>query len=136
MALALLSGTTASIDFSVAGTSVKCHFSNMSIAFNRGLIPQITFCSSNFVSKILGLKEIRGSVSGYLAKGDTFSKFGQHFLTDTTYAIVGTFDTGCTISFTAAITDDAGSATAAGLMSRGLNFESTSADLAISWITT
>lgn len=135
MALSLLSGTTAAADFSIGGTSIKCHLNQMGVTFVRELLQRVTFCSSAFKEKIFGLKDILGSVSGYVGKGDAFSKIGQHFLTDSTVAIVYTFDTLCTISFTAGITQDSASMVAAGNTSRGLSFESMDDDVAIAWVT-
>lgn len=134
MALSLLDGTTASVDFTIGGASLQCQANSMAIEFLREFLQRVTFCSSNWKTKIFSMKEVRGVIAGFLGKGVASAKLGQWHLTDTTVAIVGTFDTGCTVSLTAGIGRDAGSIQAAALSGRTIEFESVDDDVAVAWV--
>jgi len=136
MSLTLLDGTNANIDLTIGGSSFRCQLSSMAIEMTRDLLQRVTFCSSNFKEKIPSLKEVRGVASGFVGKSDATAKLGAFILDDTAVAIVATFDTGCTIGFTAQVTRDSGGTQAAGLSSRTIEFESINDDLAVTWVTT
>lgn len=134
MALGLLDGTTAAVDFSVDGASMQCHANSMAVEFMREFLQRVTFCSSNWKTKIFSLKEVRGVLAAFLGKGTAVSKLGQWHLSDNTVAIVATFDTGCSVSLTAGISRDAGSIQAAALSGRQVEFESVDDDVAVAWV--
>lgn len=131
----LLHGTLATIDATIAAASYKCHMSSMSFAFERRdqVVPP-TFCGNLWEQAINSYKSIRGVMSGFLAKGDAQSKFGQFFLTDTYPLVSGVFDTGCSISFTAVMLGDTAGTGAGTPSSRVIAFRNATDDVTIAWV--
>jgi hypothetical protein len=71
--LALLEGTTAAIDFTLAfvgstQVSIKAAFNYISARIQRGFFDQTTFVSSGWVSEITGMKQMLIHLDGYASK--------------------------------------------------------------------
>jgi hypothetical protein len=135
MALTLLDGTNANLDFTIATVSYKCQVNSMAMEFSRQLFTRITFCSTNWLTNNNGMKSARFMLTGYPGKGTAGSKPGQFFTSDSYPAIVATFDTGCTVGFTAAISSETLGAVAASNGSFTLGGENKNDDLAVTWVT-
>jgi hypothetical protein len=136
VALSLLDGTVATIDFSRATNSYKCQLSSVAIEFARQLFTRITFCSTNWITNNNGMKSARWVATGYPGKSTVASKPGAYFLTDSYPAMLFTVDTGCTIGFTTAISRETLGMIAASNGSYSLEGENKNDDLAVTWVTT
>lgn len=135
MALSLMDGTNANIDFSIATVSYKCQLSSIAIEFNREFFTRVVFCSTNWVNNINGMKSARFVATGFPAKGTSAAAPGQFFTADSYPTILFTADTGCTITFTAGISRETLGMIAAANGSYSLEGVNKTGDLAVVWVT-
>ena len=100
MALVLLDGTAAAFDFTTSGLSWKCWATYATARINRQFFDQTTFCSgTGWVSEIPGKKQAFVHLEGFVGKGSNAANDPMYFFTaNATFALVFTYDTGCTIS--------------------------------------
>lgn len=97
MALALLDGTTAAFDISIATISYKCIAAYVSADIVREFTERTTFCTAGgWRSRLPGMKQLIGRIDGFMAKGVPLADPSILFATTSPLAFVITFDTGCT----------------------------------------
>lgn len=135
MALTLLDGTSANLDFALNSASLECSLSSVAVEFTRQLFTRITFCSTNWISNLNGMKGCRFVATGYPGKGTAAVKPGQFFIADSYPTMLFTVDTGCTIGFTTAISRETLGMIAASNGSWTFEGENKNDDLAITWVT-
>jgi hypothetical protein len=128
--LALLDGTTAAIDMTLAfsGTnqvSVKCAFNRISARMNRGFTDRTTFCSTGWVEEIPGMKQLLISLAGYASKGTPYSDPLALFSDNVPRPFLFTADTSCTLSGNAHAASDGVDLVAAANSGRGIDLRST-----------
>lgn len=133
MALSLLDGTGASVDFTIAGSSVKCIFGYMAFAVGREMLEATTFCTSGWRSRKPGMKQGVVSLAGYASKGVTYSDPLTMMSNQTGLSFVATFDTSCSLAFTGHAVNDAMGIRAAGMSDRTLSIESDGA-ITSAWV--
>lgn len=134
MALSLLDGTSALIDFSIAydgggssQSSMKCAFNYISADISREFTEKTTFCSSGWRSRQPGMKQVVGHLDGFVSKGTVFSDPLALFATTNAFPFVFTADTGCTLTGSLHAQRDHIGLRAAANSERGLDWESTGA---------
>ncbi len=106
MALTLLSGTSANIDISLAGASVKCSFGMWSATFVRSATRTTTFCSGGWVEEQPGDKQLLFRLDGYAGKGVAHTDPSIYVTASSTTAVILTADTGCTLTFAGNVFED------------------------------
>lgn len=99
MALALLDGTTAAVNISIANANFTCLFQYVSADIGRQFTDFTTFCSSGWKSEVPGMKQLTGRFDGFLSTGNAVSDPSQFFSSQSTENIVITFTTNCTYTF-------------------------------------
>lgn len=129
MALELLDGTVATIDFSIAysgtaQTSLKCAFNYLSARMQRGFTEQTTFCSSGWVQENPGMKQVLLHLDGFVSKGAVFSDPLALFADNIAKPFIFTATTGCTLSGSAHASLDAMGMRAAANSERGIDLRS------------
>jgi hypothetical protein len=129
MALTLLDGTTAAIDFTLAFSgsnqvSVKCAFSRISARMQRGFTDRTTFCSTGWVEEIPGMKQLLMSLAGYASKGTAYSDPLALFSDNVPRPFLFTADTGCTLTGNANAVSDGVDLVAAANSGRGIDLRS------------
>jgi hypothetical protein len=129
MALALLDGTTAAIDMTIAisgtnQTSLKCAFGYMSADLVREMSEKTTFCSSGWRSRQPGMKQLVGHLDGFASKGAVYSDPAVMMATTTALAFVFTADTTCTLTGNLHVVRDHMGLRAAANSDRGIDWES------------
>lgn len=134
MALSLLDGTGASVDFTIGGTSVKCIFGYMAFSVGREMLEATTFCTSGWRSRKPGMKQAVVSLAGYASKGVGYSDPLAAMANQTGLSFVATFDTSCTIAFTGHVVNDASGIRAAAMSDRTMSLES-DGTVTSSWVT-
>lgn len=134
MALSLLDGTGASVDFTIGGSSVKCIFGYMAFAVGREMMEATTFCTSGWRSRTPGMKQAVVSLAGYASKGVTYSDPLTMMNNQTGLSFVATFDTSCSIAFTGHCVNDAQGIRAAGMSDRTISIES-AGSVTSAWVT-
>lgn len=98
-AFAIIDGSNANADISIATQSHKCWASYFSADIVRDFTEQTTFCTSGWRSRQPGLKQLLGTIDGFLPSGATAVSPGSYFTSTTAAAYVLTADTGCTFTF-------------------------------------
>lgn len=101
MALALLDGSTAGIDFSThsAPISWKCVTSYFSVDIGRRLEDRTTFCTSGgWASAVPTMKQAAIRLDGFLSSGVAISDPLYLFSSTAAVAWTATFATGCTLA--------------------------------------
>lgn len=99
MALALLDGTMAAFDVTIATLSYKCMAAYVSADIVREFTERTTFCSAGgWRSRTPGMKQLIGRIDGFLGKGTAQSDPSVLFASTSPLAFVITFDTGCTVT--------------------------------------
>lgn len=101
MALALLDGSAAGIDFSTGSAPVswKCVASYMSVDIGRRMEDRTTFCTSGgWASGVPTMKQAAIRVDGFLSSGVSISDPMLLFSSTSAVAFVATFATGCTLA--------------------------------------
>lgn len=136
MALALLDGTAASIDFTTGATPVswKGIASYMSIDIGNELFEQTTFNSGGWRARIRGLKQGVGRLAGFLNTGVAVSDPLVLFASSGPTAFVGTYFTGCTLTGSLQPRNYHAGMAAAGNSEMGLDFE-TYNSVTSAWVT-
>lgn len=127
--LALLEGTTAAIDFTLAfvGTtpvSVKAAFNYISARIQRGFFDQTTFASSGWVSETCGMKQLLMHLDGYASKGTPYSDPLALFSDNVPRPFVFTADVGCTLTGNCLAASDGVGMRAAANSDRGIDLRS------------
>lgn len=103
MALALLDGSSSTIDFTSGSSPVswKCVVSYMSIDIGRRMEDRTTFCTGGgWASGVPTMKQAAIRLDGFLSTGLTISDPLALFATTAAVAFVATFFTGCTFTGT------------------------------------
>lgn len=103
MAIALLDGSAASIDFTTGASPVswKCIVSYMSVDIGRRMEDRTTFCTGgSWASGVPTMLQAAIRLSGFLATGLTVGDPLALFASTTAVAFVATFFTGCTLTGT------------------------------------
>lgn len=134
MALVLLNGSTATIDISIASNSYKCLFTYVSADFNREFTEATTFCNSGWRSRTPGMRQVTGRGEGFLGKGTAPCDPSLNFTDQVGVAIVITYDTSCTLSFTGHVSNVHTGIRAAANSEFAVSFESTGS-CTTSWTT-
>lgn len=129
MALALLNGTTAAFDFTLAATSggsptsIKCIAHSVSLVLRRGSFEQVTFCSSGWRVPTPGFRGGYLHVDGFVATGSAIADPLIQFYVDAACPFVMTMDTGTTMTGSALQTQGALSARAFAEFLTGTDYE-------------
>lgn len=136
MALALLDGTTAAVDFTTGSSPVswKGVANYVSADLGNELFEQTTFNSSGWRARIRGLKQVVGRIAGFLSTGVTISNPMTLFSGSGPTAFVMTFHTGCTATGDLQPRNHHSGMQAAGNSEMGLDFESYE-DVTFAWVT-
>lgn len=130
MALALLDGTTAAIDMTIAvaggtnQTSLKCAFGYMSADFVREMTEKTTFCSSGWRSRNPGMKQVVGHLDGFVSTGQSYSDPAAMMSGTTPLAFLFTATTSCTLTGNLHVVRDHMGLRAAANSDRGIDWES------------
>lgn len=141
MALALLDGTSASVDFTVAPTSggvqasIKCLLNYISLVYQRATSTKLTFCSGGWEAPIAGMRRGFGHLDGFVSKGSAQSTPLLYFLVDDPLPFLFTADTGCTIAHWLIDTQEAMGVRSMGEFGRGMDFV-TSGTPTVVWVIT
>lgn len=125
MAMSILTGSLSTTDVTLGGASVKCGFGRLSCQFVRQATSSITFCTSGWVAEIPGMKQMIGSLIGYVTKGVAWSDPLVWINSATPVAFVGTADTDCEITASINVFADGVDLVAAANSARGVDFRST-----------
>lgn len=99
MALSLLDGSSATLDFTTGSSPVswKCVVSYMSIDLGRRLEDRTTFCTGGgWASGVPTMKQAAIRLDGFMSTGATFSDPLAMMATTAAVPFVATFFTGCT----------------------------------------
>jgi hypothetical protein len=136
MALSLLDGTSAAVDFTIATISYKCIANYLSIDFVRDMFEYTTFCTAGgWRTRTPGMKQGIGRLDGFAAKGvTTIVDPLALFSGSAGSAFVFTVDTGCTLTGTLVVTRDHTGMRAAANSERGIDFETQGAVTSV-WVT-
>lgn len=133
MALALLDGTSAAVDFTVPSTptgtpvSLKCLASDISIVYRRPTTSKTTFCSASWVTPTPGIRQGFGHIGGFVSTGIALSNPLVLFNNDLALPFVFTADTGNTITQNMVVTQDMLGVRALAEFARGIDFETSGA---------
>lgn len=122
MALALITGSNANIDISVATISIKCLFARWAMQITAGSTSATTFCSTGWVKEIKGMLQGVGSFAGYTSKGFSASDPLVWVTASSPLAFVGTVDTSCTLSSNINVFSDGVDIVAAANAGRGVDW--------------
>lgn len=139
MALSLLDGTTAAIDFTIEPTpggtkaSLKCIANFISYIIRRGTSQRFTFCSSGWAQPIAGVRAGFVHIDGFMGKGVALASPVALISQDSPLEFIFTADTGCTITQSAIETQEGDAVRALGESSRGLDLE-TSGPPTTAWV--
>jgi hypothetical protein len=138
MALTLLDGTNANIDFAVAvsgsnTTSFKCAFGYMSADMVREMSEKTTFCSEGWRARQPGMKQLVGHLDGFVSSGAVYSDPTIMMSTTTPLAFVFTADTSCTLTGDLHVVRDHMGLRAASNSDRGIDWES-SGPVTSAWV--
>jgi hypothetical protein len=101
MALALLDGSTAAVDFTSGASPVswKCVVSYMSFDLGRRMEDRTTFCTTGgWAQGVPTMKQGAIRLDGFLSTGATYSDPILLFSSTAAVAFVATFHTGCTMT--------------------------------------
>lgn len=135
MALSLLDGTSAAVDFTIATISYKCIANYLSLDFVRDMFEYTTFCGTGWRTRTPGMKQGIGRLDGFAAKGvPTIVDPLALFATTLGSAFVFTVDTGCTLTGTLIVNRDHTGMRAAANSERGIDFETQGAVTSV-WVT-
>jgi len=124
MALALLDGTAAASDFTIATISVKRIFGYMAFSIGREMLEATTFCTSGWRSRRPGMKQLLFTLAGYVSTGNAYSDPLAAMASTTAVAFVMTIHTGCTLTFNGHVSNDSEGMRAAAMSDRTLSGES------------
>lgn len=133
MALALLDGSNASIDVSIATASYKCIAAAWTARLVREFSEQTTFCSGGWRARVPGMRQLIGSLAGFASKGSAISDPSVNISTQLPVAMVLTADTGSTFTFSGHVGSDETTMVAAANSGRAIAFESTGA-VVTAWV--
>lgn len=98
MAIALLDGTNAAIDVTIATVSIKAMAAAWTARMLRDFFEQTTFASGGWRARVPGMKQCLVSVAGFSSKGISMSDPLALFATQAPMASVYTADTSCSIT--------------------------------------
>lgn len=127
--LALLDGTAAAVDFSIAysgtvQTSLKCAFAYISCDVVREFTEKTTFCSSGWRARNPGMKQLIGHLDGFMSKGTNYSDPLALFASNDPFPFIFTADTSCTLTGSLHAARDHNGMRAAANSERGIDWES------------
>lgn len=126
MALSIITGSLATHDVTMGGSSVKCGFGRMAMQIVRSATRSTTFCSSGFVEEIPGEKQGVGSLLGYVVKGVAWADPLVWVNASAPVAMVMTADAGpCTLSANVNVFSDGIDLVAAANSGRNVDFRTT-----------
>jgi hypothetical protein len=128
MALALLDGTTAAVDFTskltTGGslTSFKCIANRLALIIQRATTDRFTFCSGGWAQPVAGIRAGFGRLDGFASKGAPISDPLALIAVDDPLDFVFTVDTLCTLSGKLIAVQDGAGVQALGESTRGIDF--------------
>jgi hypothetical protein len=100
----IIDGSNAAVDISIAAASHKCWASYWSADIVRDFTEKTTFCTSGWRSRQPGLKQLIGTIDGFLPEGltagtSTAISPASYFASTASQAYILTADAGCTFTF-------------------------------------